>query len=95
MDTQLMTHSQIEHMLERKLKELDEKQNIEQVQKKTLNLKIKANRASNLWESASEQDSRSQITTRNRVNNQDSLRPEFDALRLEMVKEIRDMKNGF
>ena len=58
METTLMTHSQIEHLLERKLKDIDENRNIEQVQKKTLNLKIKASRANNLWESASEQDSR-------------------------------------
>ena len=31
METTLMTHSQIEHLLERKLKDIDENRNIEQV----------------------------------------------------------------
>lgn len=69
------------------MEKLYAKLNLEEVNKKSMTLKIKSNRNnhlresnSNFWESGEEKDKAKMA--------------DMDILKMELVKEIRDMKNG-
>ena len=77
-------------MIDQAVAKLQAQLNLDEVSKKSMTLKIRSNRNNymreqnaNFWESAEENKSESGVG-----------RQEFDSLKLEMVKEIRDMKNG-
>ena len=84
MSSQLVDREQVDQMINKALERLTAKLNLEEVNKKSMTLKLKANRASRdpssgFWESGEEKE-------------QNPFKTEVDSLKLEMTKEIRDMK---
>jgi hypothetical protein len=83
-----MTRDKVEDLVKEKMAKYNEEMKLKDVEKKTLNLKIKSNRAnkygSGIYESPSEE-----ATSK---NNSD-LKNDIDMLKLEIVKELRDARS--
>ena len=87
-----MNHDQIEQLVNQRIAKRDEEVRIEEMKKKTLNLKVKANKTSayetgskNFWESADDE--------RAKKDKEEALKTELNNMKLELVKELRDTKN--
>ena len=92
LDALSMNHDQIEQLVNQRIAKRDEEVRIEEMKKKTLNLKVKANKTSayetgskNFWESADDE--------RAKKDKEEALKTELNNMKLELVKELRDTKN--
>ena len=92
LDALSMSHDQIESLVNQRIAKREEEVRIEELKKKTLNLKVKANKSSaleagskNFWESADEEKAKK--------DKDEAMKAELSMMKLEIVKELRDTKN--
>lgn len=92
LDALSMSHDQIESLVNQRIAKREEEVRIEELKKKTLNLKIKANKGStieagskNFWESADDEKAKK--------DKDDAMKAELNQMKLEVIQELRDAKN--
>jgi len=94
LQNEMLNRAQIETMIQEKISHLEAKLSLEEVNRKAMTLKVKASRNNfqkdqrNFWEQ-SEGDAEGGNPLK-----PSELKQEMDGIKLELVKEIRDMKNG-
>ena len=91
MSTNYVKAEDLEKKIEQKLKSVQQTHSAEDLRKKAMTLKVRANRqnyesGNNFWETAEEEKENEKADA--------MLKAEFDSMRMEMVREMRDMKNG-